>query len=145
MMIVIEGGDQAGKLTQSTLLEKALKERNIKTKLFHLLQHQHSSDSLQNTQKDSHLGVFLCVLQKFIHQLLSWWYNQYHVQLLQLCLLLDEFEKNEEFLRRISKVYRTTAKRKEKDWKIIDASKPKNKVHEEILQTSLRFKIAMFL
>ncbi len=35
MIIVIEGGDQAGKLTQSTLLEKALKKRNIKTKLFH--------------------------------------------------------------------------------------------------------------
>ena len=35
MIIVIEGGDQAGKLTQSTLLEKALKKRKIKTKIFH--------------------------------------------------------------------------------------------------------------
>jgi len=35
MIIVIEGGDQAGKLTQSILLEKALKKRKIKTKLFH--------------------------------------------------------------------------------------------------------------
>lgn len=35
MIIVIEGGDQAGKLTQSGLLEKALKKRKIKTKLFH--------------------------------------------------------------------------------------------------------------
>ncbi len=35
MIIVIEGGDQAGKLTQSTLLEKALKKRKIKTKVFH--------------------------------------------------------------------------------------------------------------
>lgn len=35
MIIVIEGGDQAGKLTQSTMLEKALKKRKIKTKLFH--------------------------------------------------------------------------------------------------------------
>ena len=35
MIIVIEGGDQAGKLTQSTLLEKALKKQKIKTKLFH--------------------------------------------------------------------------------------------------------------
>ena len=32
MIIVIEGGDQAGKLTQSILLEKALKKRKIKTK-----------------------------------------------------------------------------------------------------------------
>ena len=35
MIIVIEGGDQAGKLTQSILLEKALKKRKMKTKLFH--------------------------------------------------------------------------------------------------------------
>lgn len=35
MIIVIEGGDQAGKLTQSKLLEKSLKMRKIKTKLFH--------------------------------------------------------------------------------------------------------------
>ena len=35
MIIVIEGGDQAGKLTQSILLEKSLKTRKIKTKLFH--------------------------------------------------------------------------------------------------------------
>ena len=35
MIIVIEGGDQAGKLTQSTLLTKALKKRKIKTALFH--------------------------------------------------------------------------------------------------------------
>ena len=35
MIIVIEGGDQAGKLTQSILLEKSLKKRKIKTKLFH--------------------------------------------------------------------------------------------------------------
>ena len=35
MIIVIEGGDQAGKFTQSKLLEKSLKIRKIKTKLFH--------------------------------------------------------------------------------------------------------------
>ena len=29
MIIVIEGGDQAGKLTQSTLLEKALKKARL--------------------------------------------------------------------------------------------------------------------
>src|SRR3970040_3122774 len=34
MIIVIEGGDQAGKKTQSELLAKALKERKLKTKLF---------------------------------------------------------------------------------------------------------------
>ena len=40
MIIVIEGGDQAGKLTQSVLLEKALKKRKIKTKLFHFPDYQ---------------------------------------------------------------------------------------------------------
>ena len=34
MIIVIEGGDQAGKKTQSALLEKALKKSKIKTKSF---------------------------------------------------------------------------------------------------------------
>ena len=44
----------------------------------------------------------------------------------------DKFEKNELFLRKISKIYRVTAKKK--NWKIIDASKPKIEVHEEILK-----------
>jgi dTMP kinase len=34
MIIVIEGGDQAGKKTQTELLAKALKARKLKTKLF---------------------------------------------------------------------------------------------------------------
>ncbi len=34
MIIVIEGGDQAGKKTQSALLAKALKARKLKTKIF---------------------------------------------------------------------------------------------------------------
>ena len=44
----------------------------------------------------------------------------------------NRFEKNQEFLRKISKIYRTTAKKKH--WKIIDASKTKKEVHEEILK-----------
>jgi dTMP kinase len=34
MIIVIEGGDQAGKKTQSELLAKAMKKRKLKTKIF---------------------------------------------------------------------------------------------------------------
>jgi len=34
MIIVIEGGDQAGKKTQTALLDKALKARKLKTKVF---------------------------------------------------------------------------------------------------------------
>ena len=44
----------------------------------------------------------------------------------------DKFEKNEEFLRKISKIYRTIAKNQH--WTIIDASKPKQEVHKDILK-----------
>jgi len=44
----------------------------------------------------------------------------------------DKFEKNEEFLRKISKIYLITAKKKH--WKIIDASKSKQEIHKEILK-----------
>ncbi len=44
----------------------------------------------------------------------------------------DKFEKNEEFLKKISKIYRDTAKKKR--WKIVDASKSKEEVHQEIFK-----------
>ena len=44
----------------------------------------------------------------------------------------DKFEKNEDFLRKISKIYRLTAKKK--NWKIIDASKSKEEIHKEIMK-----------
>ena len=186
MIIVIEGGDQAGKLTQSTLLEKALKKRKIKTKLFHFPDY--------NTPIGKEIRQYLDGKRKFppqvIHCLLAanrWEkLNQilaaqeknsvlimnryYHSNLIygiangmkqkwlenldvglpkaDLVILLDvtqkesfrrqkthrdKFEKNEEFLRKISKIYRIIAKKKR--WKIIDASKPKQEVHEEILKT----------
>jgi dTMP kinase len=186
MIIVIEGGDQAGKLTQSTLLEKALKKRKIKTKLFHFPDY--------NTPIGKEIKQYLDGKRKFppqvIHCLLAanrWEkLNQilaaqeknsvlimnryYHSNLIygiangmkqkwlenldvglpkaDLVILLDvtqkesfrrqkthrdKFEKNEEFLKKISKIYRTIAKKKR--WKIIDASKPKQEVHEEILKT----------
>ncbi|MCV0430869.1 dTMP kinase [Nitrosopumilus sp.] len=186
MIIVIEGGDQAGKLTQSTLLEKALKKRKIKTKLFHFPDY--------GTPIGKEIRKYLDGKRKFppqvIHCLLAanrWeklneilaaeeknsvliMNRYYHSNLVyglanglkqkwlesldeglpkaDLVILLDvtqkesfrrqkthrdKFEKNEEFLRKISKLYRTTAKKKH--WKIIDASKPKDEVHEEILKT----------
>jgi len=186
MIIVIEGGDQAGKFTQSTLLEKALKKRKIKTKLFHFPDYK--------TPIGKEIRKYLDGKRKFpsqvIHCLLAanrWeklneilaaeeknsvliMNRYYHSNLIyglanglkqkwlenldqglpkaDLVILLDvtqkesfrrqkthrdKFEKNEEFLRKISKIYHTTAKKKH--WKIIDASKPKDKVHEEILKT----------
>jgi len=186
MIIVIEGGDQAGKFTQSTLLEKALKKRKIKTKLFHFPDYK--------TPIGQEIRKYLDGKRKFppqvIHCLLAanrWeklneimtaqeknsiliMNRYYHSNLIygianglkqkwlenldeglpkaDLVILLDvtqkesfhrqknnrdKFEKNEEFLRKISKIYRTIAKKK--NWKIIDASKSKQEIHEEIMKT----------
>ena len=186
MIIVIEGGDQAGKLTQSTMLEKALKKRKIKTKLFHFPDYK--------TPIGKEIRKYLDGKRKFppqvIHCLLSanrWekleqiksaqeknsvliMNRYYHSNLVyglangmkekwlenldtglpkaDLVILLDvsqkesfnrqktnrdKFEKNEEFLRKISKIYKNTAKKKR--WKIIDATKSKQEVHEEIMKT----------
>jgi dTMP kinase len=185
MIVVIEGGDQAGKLTQSTLLEKALKKRKVKTKLFHFPDYttpigkeirkyldgkrkfppqvihcllaanrwEKLDEILAAQEKNSVL-----IMNRYYHSNLIYglvnsmkqkWLENLDVGLpkADLVILLDvtqkesfrrqktsrdKFEKNEEFLRKISKIYRTTAKKKH--WKIIDASKSKEKVHEEILK-----------
>jgi dTMP kinase len=44
----------------------------------------------------------------------------------------DKFEKDTEFLKKISKTYKTLAKKL--GWKIIDASKTKAQVHQEIMK-----------
>ena len=189
MIIVIEGGDQAGKLTQSKLLEKALKKRKVKTKLFHFPDYE--------TPVGKEIRQYLDGKRKFppqvIHCLLAanrWekldkilaaqeknsvliMNRYYHSNLVyglangmkqkwlenldaglpkaDLVILLDvtqkesfrrqktnrdKFEKNEEFLQKISKLYKTIAKKKR--WTIIDASKSKDKVHEDILKTFFR-------
>ncbi|MDH3855645.1 MAG: dTMP kinase [Nitrosopumilus sp.] len=186
MIVVIEGGDQAGKLTQSTLLEKALKKQKIKTKLFHFPDYttpigkeirkyldgkrkfppqvihcllaanrwEKLDEILAAQEKNSVL-----IMNRYYHSNLIYglangmkqkWLENLDVGLpkADLVILLDvtqkesfhrqktnrdKFEKNEEFLRKISKIYRTTAKKKH--WKIIDASNSREKVHEEILRT----------
>ena len=186
MIVVIEGGDQAGKLTQSTLLEKALKKRKVKTKLFHFPDYTtpvgkeirkyldgkrkfppqvihcllaanrwEKLDEILAAQKKNSV----LIMNRYYHSNLIYglangmkqkWLENLDVGLpkADLVILLDvtqkesflrqktnrdKFEKNETFLRKISKIYRTTAKKKH--WKIIDASKPKEEVHEEILRT----------
>jgi len=186
MIVVIEGGDQAGKLTQSTLLEKVLKKRKIKTKLFHFPDYTtpvgkeirkyldgkrkfppqvihcllaanrwEKLDEILAAQKKNSV----LIMNRYYHSNLIYglangmkqkWLENLDVGLpkADLVILLDvtqkesflrqktnrdKFEKNETFLRKISKIYRTTAKKKH--WKIIDASKPKEEVHEEILRT----------
>ena len=186
MIIVIEGGDQAGKLTQSKLLEKALKKRKIKTKLFHFPDYKtpigkeirkyldgkrkfppqviHCLLAANRWEKLNDIKTAqeknsVLIMNRYYHSNLvyglangmkSKWLENLDAGLpkADLVILLDvtqkesfsrqkthrdKFEKNEEFLRKISKIYRTTAKKKH--WKIIDASKSKKEIHNEILRT----------
>jgi len=185
MIIVIEGGDQAGKKTQTALLARALKQQKIKTATFSFPDYK--------TPIGKEIAKYLNGKRKFppqvIHCLLAanrWeklneiitaqsknsvviMNRYYHSNLIyglangmkrewltnldeglpkaDLVILLDvtqkesfsrkktnrdKFEKNEEFLRNISKIYRTVAKNEH--WKIIDASKSKQEVHANILK-----------
>lgn len=185
MIIVIEGGDQAGKKTQTALLARALKQQKIKTATFSFPDYK--------TPIGKEIAKYLNGKRKFppqvIHCLLAanrWeklneiitaqsknsvviMNRYYHSNLIyglangmkrkwltnldeglpkaDLVVLLDvtqkesfsrkktnrdKFEKNEEFLRNISKIYKTVAKNEH--WRIIDASKSKQEVHANILK-----------
>ena len=192
MIIVIEGGDQAGKLTQSILLEKSLKKQKIKTKLFHfpdyetpigqeirkyldgkrkfapqvihcllaanrweklneiLIAEEKNSVLIMNRYYHSNLvyGLANNLKQKWLESLDDGLPKADLVILLDVTqkesfsrsprnekgkiMKRDKFEKNEEFSRKTSKIYRSTAKKKR--WKIIDASKSKLEIHEEIMK-----------
>ena len=194
MIIVIEGGDQAGKLTQSILLEKALKKQKIKTKLFHfpdyetpigkeirkyldgkrkfppqvihcllaanrwekldaiLAAEEKNSVLIMNRYYHSNLvyGLANGLKQKWLESLDEGLPKADLVILLDVTqkesfsrtpqnkiggkkMKRDKFEKNKEFSTKISNLYRTVGKKKH--WKIIDATKSKEEVHEEILKT----------
>ena len=185
MIIVIEGGDQAGKKTQTALLVKALKQRKIKTTTFSFPDYKtpigKEIAKYLNGKRKFPLQVIHCLLAanrwEKLNEILAAQsknsvliMNRYYQSNLiyglangmkrewlenldaglpkaDLVILLDvtqtesfrrkktnrdKFEKNEEFLRKISKIYRTTANNEH--WKIIDASKPKQEVHKDILQ-----------
>jgi len=185
MIIVIEGGDQAGKKTQTILLEKALKKRKIKTKIFsfpdystpigkeirkyldgkrkfppqviHCLLAANRWEKLPEIKKEQEKNSVLIMNRYYQSNLVyglangmkSSWLENLDMGLpkTDLVILLDvtqqesfqrkrskrdKFEKNKEFLKKISKLYKTTGKKKR--WKIIDASQSKEKVHEEILK-----------
>ncbi len=193
MIIVIEGGDQAGKLTQSILLEKSLKKQKIKTKLFHfpdyetpigkeirkyldgkrkfppqvihcllaanrwekldtiLAAEEKNSVLIMNRYYHSNLvyGLANGLKQKWLESLDEGLPKADLVILLDVTqkesfsrtprnkiggkvMKRDKFEKNKEFSTKISNLYRTVAKKKH--WKIINATKSKIEVHEEILE-----------
>jgi len=184
MIIVIEGGDQAGKKTQTELLLKALQKRKIKTRTFsfpdyttpigkeiakyldgkrefppqviHCLlaanRWEKLNQILEAKEKNSVLimnryyqsnlvyGIVNGLKQKWLENLDDGLPKADLVILLDVSqkesfnrkkMNRDKFEKNEEFLKKISKIYRTTAKKKR--WKIINAAKTKEQVHQEIL------------
>jgi dTMP kinase len=185
MIIVIEGGDQAGKKTQTELLSKALKKRKIKTVTFsfpdyttplgkeikkylsgkrefppqtiHCLlaanRWEKLNQILQAQSKNSVLIMNRYYQSNIVYGLANGmkqnWLENLDAGLpkADLVILLDvsqkesfhrkktkrdKFEKNKEFLKKISKIYRDTAKKKR--WKIIDASQSKEIVHQEILK-----------
>jgi len=186
MIIVIEGGDQAGKKTQTAMLEKALKKRKIKTKTFSFPDYQtpigkeiskyltgkrifppqvihcllaanrwEKLDKILEAQSKHSVVIMNRYYQSNLvyglaNEMKQKWLENLDDGLpkADLVILLDvtqtesfnrkktnrdKFEKNEEFLRKISKIYRATAKKKH--WKIIDASKSKEEVHKEIMRT----------
>jgi len=186
MIIVIEGGDQAGKKTQTELLLKALKKRKIKTTIFsfpdyttpigkeiakyldgkrkfppqviHCLLAANRWEKLNQILEAKEKYSVLIMNRYYQSNLVygianglksNWLENlDFGLPKADLVILLDvsqkesfnrkktkrdKFEKNEGFLRKISDIYRATAKKKH--WKIIDASKSKEEVHAEIMKT----------
>lgn len=185
MIIVIEGGDQAGKFTQSKLLEKSLKKRNIKTKLFHFPDYKtpigkeirqyldgkrkfppqvihcllaanrwEKLDEIKQSQEKNSVLIMNRYYQSNLiygiaNGLKSKWLENLDDGLPKphLVILLDvtqkesfsrqktnrdKFEENEKFSRKISILYKKIAKKKH--WNIIDASRSKKEIHEEILK-----------
>ena len=185
MIIVFEGGDQAGKKTQSILLEKKLKSAKIKTKLFsfpdystpigkeidqylhgkrkfspqviHCLlaanrwekvdeikkAQQRNSVIIMNRYRESNLVYGL------VNGLKLNWLENLDTGLPKSDLVIvldvpqtesfkrkrldrDRFEKNRAFSQKISKTYRKVSKQKK--WKIVDATKSKHEVHEDIMK-----------
>ncbi len=185
MIIVIEGGDQAGKKTQTELLFKALKKRKIKAATFsfpdyttpvgkeiakylggkrkfpaqtiHCLLAANRWEKLNEILKAQSKNSVLIMNRYYQSNLVyglangmkqSWLENlDAGLPKADLVILLDvsqqesfhrkktnrdRFEKNKDFLKKISKIYRTIAKKKR--WKIVDATKSKEEVHQEILK-----------
>jgi len=185
MIIVIEGGDQAGKKTQSKLLVKALKKNKIKTKLFsfpdystpigkeikryllglrkfspqtiHCLLAANRWEKLDDIKKALTKNSILVMNRYYQSNLVYGVVNGLKLDWLEnldtglpkadLVIILDtsqkesfnrkktyrdQFEKNKAFSQKILNTYRTLAKKKK--WKIVDATKTKEEVHQNIMK-----------
>jgi dTMP kinase len=185
LIIVIEGGDQAGKKTQSALLARVLKKNKIKTKVFsfpdyttpigkeifkflqgkrkfppqviHCLLAANRWEKLNQIKKADAENSVLIMNRYYQSNLVYGVANGLSLKWLKglddglpkadIVIVLDvsqresfsrkkmnrdRFEKNILFLDKISKTYRQLAKKF--DWKIVDASKTKEEVHQSIMQ-----------
>ena len=185
MIIVFEGGDQAGKKTQSILLEKKLKSAKIKTKLFsfpdystpigkEIDQYLHGkrkfspqvihcllaanrwekADEIKKAQQKNSVIIMnryreSNLVYGLVNGLKLNWLENLDTGLPKSDLVIvldvpqtesfrrkrldrDRFEKNRAFSQKISKTYRKMSKQKK--WKIVDATKSKHEVHEDIMK-----------
>lgn len=184
MIVAIEGGDQAGKKTQTAMLARALRKQKVSTATFSFPDYR--------TPVGGEISKYLDGRRKFppqvIHCLLAanrWeklgkiqeavsknsvviMNRYYHSNLVygaanglgtdwlenldrglpkaDLVILLDipgsesfqrkkagrdRFEKDGDFIQKILKTYRAFAK--ERRWKVVDASRPRDEVHQDIL------------
>ena len=184
LIISIEGGDQAGKKTQSAMLAKALSARGMPVSAFsfpdyttpvgkviknvlngkcapvpqviHCLMSANRwelADKIRQAVKESSVVI----MNRYYHSNLVYgmanglnesWLESLDEGLPKsdLVILLDvthdesfrrkdagrdRFESDGDFIRKVSRMYKTVAKRKH--WKIIDAKMDRNKVHEQVL------------
>jgi len=185
LIIVIEGGDQAGKKTQTAMLAQALKKNGIKTATFSFPDYA--------TPVGKEIRRYLDGKRKFSHQVIhcllaaNRWEKLQEIRRAQerssvlimnrycqsnivyglvngmdgpwlenldrglpradLVILLDitrresfyrkksgrdRFEKDKEFISRVTSTYRQVAKKRR--WKIVDASGTRQEVHDEIMR-----------
>ena len=185
MIIVIEGGDQAGKKTQSALLAKNLQKRKLKTRVFsfpdystpigkeikkyldgqrkfppqviHCLLSANRWEKLEQIKQAISTNSIVIMNRYYQSNLVYGLVNGIKLDWLEnldsglpkadLVILLDitqkesfkrkkikrdQFEKNKNFSQKISLTYKKLAIKKR--WKIVDASKTKQEVHNEILK-----------
>ena len=185
MIVVFEGGDQAGKKTQSELLEKKLKTAKIKAKLFsfpdystpigkeinkylhgkrkfppqviHCLLAANRWEKLDEIKKAQQKNSVIIMNRYRESNLVYGLVNGLKIDWLEnldaglpksdLVIVLDvpqtesfsrkrsnrdRFEKNKDFSQNISRTYKKMAKKNK--WKIIDATKSKQEVHQSIMK-----------
>ncbi len=186
MIIAVEGGDQAGKKTQTMMLAKALRSQKIKTTIFNFPDYRTTigkeiNSYLQGKRKFSPEIIHylyalnrwekldeikkaavensILIMNRYYHSNLVYgiangldkkWLQNLDAELpkTDLVILLDvsqnesfsrkkskrdRFEKNKQFSKKISQIYRKLAKTYR--WKIVNASGTKDDVHKKILET----------